>query len=101
MHQRIDIGADLREQAHVTPDTPDERAPHIGGSCQRPLKRTLRQVACGACTAGMPRNNDANSIEFVSNGERSVAERRRHEGMLQIRRISSPALLCCSASLAR
>src|SRR5947209_9568892 len=51
MHQRVDKCADLREQAHVTPDTPVGRAPQVAGVCRSPLKRTLSGAALNAFAA--------------------------------------------------
>lgn len=48
MHQRLDIIAYWREQAHVPDARPlcETRSPFFcGGSCQRPLKRKLRHEA--------------------------------------------------------
>src|SRR5882762_11708987 len=84
MHQRLVVGAQLREQAHVTSDTPRYagRAPLVGRLSQRALKRTLRGNWREATPGAVRTIPEPLASGFAAHGERSLAEARRRRGAL-------------------
>ena len=76
MHQCLNIVAYRRQESHVPAARPyvQTRPPcSIGGSCQTPIKRTLRRHARTLRAAAAAQRFAAIHTAFVRNGERRVA----------------------------